>query len=75
MKVKHYELTLQLLSREQSDDGFLVESHTVARLQKPDLELPFDQFAERYLRPMWEKTKAEHDWQFAHLEDVMQVKR
>ena len=61
MKVDYYQVTLQLLSRDANDGGFVAEAHTIAKLTKADLELPFDRFAERYLRPAWEQAKAEHD--------------
>jgi hypothetical protein len=74
MKVKEYQLALQLLSRDDNDGGFVAEAHIIAKLTKSDLELPFDEFVKRYLKPAWEQAKAEHDRQFALVEEAMKLK-
>lgn len=42
-----------------------------AKLKPADLELPFDQFCERYLRPAFDQAKREFDYQLeCHLKGV-----
>jgi hypothetical protein len=74
MKVTHYEFALQLLSRDESDGGFVAEAHSIGKLTKAELDLPFDEFAARYLRPAWEQAKAEHDYQLSLVEEAMKLK-